>query len=684
MHVLKLFFLMAAAAILLLNPAPATAQATDLHLMPIPAKISVQPGRLILDGSFRFSMSGFEDSRLSEAISRFLARFSGKTGFLLSAAPVSDPKEAVLDIRCDGAGEQVQSVQADESYVLDVTSRRAALIAPSPIGILRGLETFLQLVDLDSRSFFVPSLKIEDHPRFPWRGLHIDVSRHWEPADLIKRNLDAMAAVKMNVFHWHLSDDQGFRMESKVFPKLHKKGSEGKYYTQQEVKDVVEYARNRGIRVVPEFDMPGHTTAWLVAYPELASKPGPYKIERSWGVFDPCMDPTQENTYSFLDSFIGEMAGLFPDEYFHIGGDEVNGKHWNSSPGIRAFKRRHNLQNNRDLQAYFNQRLEKILAKHGKKMIGWDEILHPGLSPGVTVQSWRGQAALADSVRRGHSGILSYGYYLDHMRPASFHYEMDPSGKEAASLSDAEKSRILGGEACMWAEFVDPDNIESRIWPRAAAIAERFWSPAEILDIPGMYRRLGYVDSELASLGLQHQIRYVGKLRSLIGERHLDLLSEFAGLLKPTGLGIRQRLRQYSSLVPLNRMVDAVLPESQSARELEYLVQAVRGDGVDASGAFQRLRQSLVQWRETANRLGLEFKQSEILAEAIPLTGIVSRLSETGLEALVFLQSAQKPSLEWRDETAALITILDKPQAEMLVAIAPPIIKLIEAANAMP
>jgi hexosaminidase len=270
------------------------------------------------------------------------------------------------------------------------------------------------------------------------------------------------------------------------------------------------------------------------------------------------------------------------------------------------------------------------------------------------------------------------------MRPASFHYEIDPLGKEAASLTDAEKSMILGGEACMWAEFVNPDNIESRIWPRAAAIAERFWSPAETLDIPDLYRRLGYMDSELVSLGLQHQIRYIGRLRNMIGERHLDLLHEFAGLLKPTGLGTRQRSRQYSSLIPLNRMVDAVLPESQAARQLENQVQAALAGGMDASGAVQRIRQSLARWQETANRLSPEFERSEILVEVVPLTGIVYRLSDMGLQALEFLQSAQKPSAEWRDQTAALIEIAGKPQAEMLVAIAPPILKLIDAANAMP
>jgi hexosaminidase len=499
------FYLIVIVAILSFHASASPQQ--GLHLIPMPEDVVRNPGRLPIDGSFAVQLSGPSGPHLKSAVERLLHKLQKKTGIPMHPGPIggTEPQPAVMQIRCTGSGEPVQSVKADESYHLEVTDRQARLSAPDPIGILRGIETFLQLIEVDRESFYVSCVRINDKPRFRWRGLLIDVSRHFEPLEVIRRNLDAMASVKMNVFHWHLSDDQGFRVESKKFPKLHQKGSDGNYYTQAEVRGIVAYARDRGIRVIPEFDMPGHSTSWLVAYPELASAPGPYQIERSWGVFDPCMDPTQNRTYAFLDTFIGEMAGLFPDEYFHIGGDEVNGKQWNANSRIRAFKQRHNLKDNRALQAYFNRRLQQILAKHGKMMIGWHEVLHPELPKSVVVQLWQRQPGMAEIARRGYAGILSYGYYLDHMRPASFHYEMDPLGKGSESLSTEERQRIWGGEACMWAEFVNPDNIESRIWPRAAAVAERLWSGAELTDVKDMYQRLEYLNQELEIQGLRHR-----------------------------------------------------------------------------------------------------------------------------------------------------------------------------------
>jgi hexosaminidase len=332
----------------------------------------------------------------------------------------------------------------------------------------------------------------------------IDVCRHWIPLEVVKRNIDGMAALKLNVLHLHLTEYQGFRIESKKYPRLHELGSDGLYYTQEEAREIVAYARARGIRIVPEFDMPGHATSWFVGYPELASAPGAYKIERKWGVFDPAIDPTRAEVYEFIDNFIGEMAEIFPDAYMHIGGDEVSGKHWKNNPQIQAFMREKNLTDTRALQAYFNQRLSKILEKHGKRMIGWDEVLHPDLPQTTVVQSWRGQKSLAEAAKKGYSGILSSGYYLDHLLTAERHYMVDPLNANNG-LSEQEAARILGGEACMWGEEVDAENIDSRIWTRLPAIAERLWSPRNVTDVRDMYRRLDAVSLRLEELGLSHR-----------------------------------------------------------------------------------------------------------------------------------------------------------------------------------
>jgi hexosaminidase len=654
----------------------------ELHLMPMPEEVHVCSGKLPIDVSFAVRLSGHSDPHLKRAVQRLLQRLQKKTGIPMFSEPIAgvEPKQATLQILCDGSGESVQSVRTDESYRLEITEQQARLSAPSPVGVLRGMETFLQLVDIDGESFFVPCVQINDRPRFRWRGLLIDVSRHFEPVEIIRRNLDAMAAVKMNVFHWHLSDDQGFRIESKKFPKLHQRGSDGKYYTQAEVREIVSYAGDRGIRVVPEFDMPGHSTSWLVAYPELASAPGPYEIERSWGVFDPCLDPTRDKTYAFLEAFIGEMARLFPDAYFHIGGDEVNGKQWNANPRIRAFKLRHHLKDNRALQAYFNRRLQRILAKHGKRMLGWHEILHPDLPKSVLVQLWQRQPSLADIARRGYAGILSFGYYLDHMQPASFHYEMDPLGKDADKLTTEERDRIWGGEACMWAEFVTPDNIESRIWPRTAAIAERLWSSAGLTDVEDMYERIEYLSRELEILGLQQRSTHMEILQRMSGDQNVIPLKKLSELLIPTGLGTRMKARKYTSLTPLNRMVDTVWPESESARLFDRRVQQFLDDRSDSAEILRSLRKTLSEWRENEAPVKSIIEQSYLLQEIIPVSETIFELCSKGLQALDYLDSRQKAPETWRKETEALISRAEQPQAEMLPAIVGSIKKLAEAA----
>jgi hexosaminidase len=647
-------------------------QGQDYNLMPQPAELSPGQGRLVVEGTFRVALTGFDEPRLEAAVQRLVWRLSKQTGIPMNDEVEPDPTHVTLEIHCDHAGERVQSVREDESYQLAVTAQHARLSAPTPVGVLRGIETFLQLVDLDAHGFGVPAVEIRDRPRFAWRGLLIDVSRHWMPEPVIKRNLDAMAALKLNVLHWHLSDDQGFRIESKRFPKLHGMGSEGHYYTQEQVRDIVAYARERGIRVVPEFDMPGHTTAWFVGHPELASAPGPYVIERAWGIFDPCMDPTREEVYKFLDAFVGEMAALFPDEYFHIGGDEVNGTQWDHSSRVQSFKQAHGLKDNAELQAYFNRRILPIVQKHGKKMIGWEEILHPDLPKNVVVHSWRGQKSLAEAARQGYMGILSYGYYLSDMPPASFHYAVDPVEGETAGLTPEQQARILGGEACMWSEYVTAENIDGRIWPRAAAIAERFWSPKPVKDVDSMYRRLAIVSRHLEWLGLTHRSSYTLMLERLTNLNPPGALRTLTEVLEPSKA--RSDAPLYTSLTPLNRLADATPPESDAAREFARLV-------ANLSTNKDKVRRQLTLWREGQAELLPVMQRSALLQEAVPLAEDAAALVATGLEALDFMDAGKPAPAAWVTEHLALLDRAAKPRAQLLIVIVPSIRKLLEAAK---
>src|SRR5258706_380179 len=490
--------------------------AGQLTLMPVPGSVQMQAGRLPITSSFKVMVKSYADDRLRGGIARMLRRLAGRTVLSLPAEPATDESAATLVIQCERAGEAVPSLNENESYSLEVTDRQARLAAPTVVGALRGLETFLQLLQGDRDGYFLPGIRIQDQPRFAWRGLLIDVGRHYEPMEVLKRNLDAMAAVKLNVFHWHLTEDQGFRVESRKLPKLHTLGSDGLFYTQDQVREIIAYARDRGIRVMPEFDIPGHSTSWLVGHPEMGSAPGPFKIERRAGIFEPALDPTREQTYKFLDTFLGEMAALFPDAYMHIGGDENEGKQWNRNPQIQAFMKEKGIKDNHALQAYFNQRVLKILQKHGKKMIGWEEILHPDLPKDAVIQSWRGPESLAAAAKQGYNGILSAGYYIDLIYPTSQHYLADPIPTNS-TLTAEESKHVLGGGANLWGEWVSPGKIDPRNLPRTAANSQPVLVPRKGSDVDDMYRRLSLISRQLEDLGLTHEKNYGMLLRRFSG-----------------------------------------------------------------------------------------------------------------------------------------------------------------------
>ncbi|WP_348268586.1 beta-N-acetylhexosaminidase [Edaphobacter sp. DSM 109919] len=629
--------------------------------MPQPASLQASAGGFVLTSQFRAVTTHFDNSRLDGAIHRTVQQLRQKTGLPLSLEATASA-EAPLTIEVQGAGEAIQSIDENESYTLSVTPAGAHIEAATVVGAMHGLETLVQLVQPSGSDYILPLVSIHDSPRFPWRGLMIDCGRHFEPMDVLKRTLDGMAAVKLNVFHWHLTEDQGFRIESKLYPRLTAVGSDGLYYTQQDARELVSYARARGIRVVPEFEMPGHSTAWQVAYPKLASGNPPTSIRRDFGVADYELDPTREETYQFIARFLGEMATIFPDPYMHIGGDETPAPDWKTNPRIVAFMHAHHLKDNAALQAYFNTRVLKILTGLHKHMVGWDEILNPALPKDVVIQSWRGEASLAQGAEQGYQGILSAPYYLDAMKPAGTHYLADPL-PSSSSLQPQQRKLVLGGEICMWAEQLYAGTIDSRVWPRSAAIAERFWSPENITDVDDMYRRLNVISIQLEGLGLHHLTQEDASLRELAGTQNIDQLRIFASALEPVSFGERYHEQKTSQLTVLNSFVDAVRPDPPSrykiARLTETFLKSPQSDSADQA--------ALTHWFETvANSVPTVEKQmqhSPRLAEVQQRAQQLPDLAKTAMDAIHFISSGTHASVGWKASKLAQIEAAKKPSA---------------------
>jgi hexosaminidase len=646
-------------------------------VMPMPTKMTPGTGRMVIDNGFQILVPGMSDARLDAAAARAMARLSRQTGIPFIGAKAG----AALRVECAAKGTEYPALGEDESYVLDVASDGAVVKAPAVAGAMHAIETFLQLVGPGAGGFQAAAVHIEDRPRFAWRGLMLDSGRHWMPVAVVKRNLDAMAAVKLNVFHWHLSEDQGFRVESKRYPKLHEMGSDGLYYTQAEVREIVAYARDRGIRVVPEFDIPGHTQSWLAAYPELATNAGSYQIGRTWGVYEPVMDPSKEWTYQFLDGFFAEMTPLFPDAYWHIGGDEVRDTQWRASEHVQAWAKEHNLKDAHAIQAYFNQRVQKLLQKYGKILIGWDEVLHPDLPQDIVVQSWRGAKSLAEAASKGYRGILSSGYYLDHLEPARQHYAVDPLGGDAAKLTPEQQARILGGEACMWSEYVTSETVDSRIWPRAAAIAERFWSPEDMTDVNSMYQRMEAVSRVLEWTGVQHRANYRPMLDRIAGGRPDEPLRVLADAVESVGLGPRARAQRYTSLVPMNRLPDAARPESESVRTMESAAAKVAANPKGSAAETATLRRAFAKWAENDVRFGEMAGENPLLVELKPLSKDLAALGNAGLALLDYLEKGTALpggfTANWDQELRRLA----RPEVEVMLAGARPVRVLLEAAK---
>tara|TARA_R110000868_G_scaffold411712_1_gene707894 strand:- start:4538 stop:6604 length:2067 start_codon:yes stop_codon:yes gene_type:complete len=554
----------------------------QLDLMPWPQNINLTNGTFALTKNFKVNITGSPNSRIFVGATNFLRRLDGRTGLFLEQGFVTKNNEvpkAELQINCVRNGKI--GLYEDESYQLDIQSNKIMITATTDLGALHALETLLQLLQNNNTSYYFPTAIITDMPRFTWRGLMIDVARHFQPIDVLKRNIDAMAAVKMNVFHWHLVDDQGWRIEIKKHPKLTKMASDGDYYTQEEIKSIVKYADERGILVIPEIDVPGHASALLTAYPEIGSKTATfingtleskkqssalatYSIERNAGIFTPTLDPSNPKTYQLLNEIFDEVCPLFSGNYIHIGGDENEGKDWDANVKIQEFKKKNKLANNHELQTYFTMQLIPMLKKHNKELMGWEEIMTKNMSKNAIIHSWKGVneglskgSSLITAAKNGYKTVLSNGYYLDLMQSVEDHYLNDPIPKNTV-LTLEEKSRILGGEATMWSELVTPFTIDSRIWPRTAAIAERLWSNENLTDLNSLRKRMKTVSFRLEELGITHLKNKEAILRNIGNNQKTNALEDFSNICEPLKIYTRNSGgTEYQMYSPFTLFADA-------------------------------------------------------------------------------------------------------------------------------
>ena len=500
----------------------------NLAILPLPASMTPSNGHFLINEKIKFLTDSSKFSNYNP-FKVFNEVFEKKSGY---AIPFHYQKGTLKDSANLITVILVLNSNNSESYSLKIEASGIFIAAGSELGVFYALQSLRQIMRLDAvddysgtqRHWSVPTVAITDAPRFAYRGMHFDVCRHFMPVEFVKKYIDLLAFYKMNRFHWHLTDDQGWRIEIKKYPKLQEIAAwrdatlighytdrpvrydstrYGGFYTQEEIKEVVAYASSRAVTIIPEIEMPGHAQAALSAYPELACTPGPFKAATSWGVFEDVFCPTEE-TFTFLQNVLDEVIALFPSPYIHIGGDECPKTRWEQSEFCRDLMKKEGLKNTHELQSYFIQRIEKYLNSKGKNIIGWDEILEGGLAPNATVMSWRGMQGGIDAARSGHDVIMSPGppCYFDA-------FQSDPSEEPLAigglttlenvysfepipaELTSTEAKHILGGQGNLWTEYIStPEKAEYMAYPRAIALAEVLWTPVARKSWPDFTSRL--------------------------------------------------------------------------------------------------------------------------------------------------------------------------------------------------
>jgi len=514
----------------------------NLSLIPAPNQSVINQGSFVFTPKTLVYLET-DNAEMRNAVNILSERFTQSAGFPLRISSVKPASNAVF---C----KINPLIKGAESYHLLVSTHRIEITASSPAGIFYAMQSIRQLlppeIEKDSvankTKWAIPCLSIKDFPRYSYRGLMLDVCRHFMPVEFVKRYIDYLAYHKMNRFHWHLTDDQGWRIEIKKYPKLTSVGAfrdrtlighysesprkwkierYGDYYTQEQIKEVVEYARKRFVTVIPEIEMPGHSLAALSAYPKLSCSGGPFEVVGLWGVFNDIYC-TREETFRFLEDILSEVAELFPSQYIHIGGDEAPKIRWSRCHACQERIKSEGLKNEQELQSYFIRRIEKFLQTKGKRIIGWDEILEGGLAPNATVMSWRGTEGGIAAAKQRHDVIMTPGHsvYLDHYQsklkeepiaiggylPLQKVYEYNPT---PASLTSEEANHILGVQGNVWTEYIHtPAHVEYMAFPRAAAIAEVAWSQQTSKDYTNFLKRLDIILLHFDAMGMNYSLSH--------------------------------------------------------------------------------------------------------------------------------------------------------------------------------
>lgn len=644
--------------------------ATVLSLMPQPRHLVKGEGALAVGTSFAIHVqAAADDAAVRSAVARLQQDLVRAAGHPVA---VDDSPTAMGGLAVVVGRTAAADIGADESYSLVVNAAGARLEASTSLGALRGLATLRQLISGDGEHVTLPAVQIDDAPLYAWRGVMIDCSRHFVPIDILERTLDAMELTKLNVLHLHLSDNEGFRVESKVFPDLAGKGSKGEFYTQDQLRTLIHDAALRGIVVVPEFDMPSHAKSWFAGYPDLSSSPGPFtpgpltfdnippnataaQIQAAMATaLVPAFDPSRESTYEFLDRFIGEMTTLFPAPWLHIGADENNGVVWLANPAIVAFMKEHHLADAPALQAYFVDRVHALAEKHGRTMVAWEEAYAPGVKAGGVYQVWSPMAQvdlLKTPMPPSDRLLVSKGFYIDLFYPAYAHYVND-----ALPAAGPNSPALLGGEAAMWTEIADRTNIEARMWPRTGAIAERLWTPGMNPDPDALYPRLFQLSAVLDREGLHNLVDYNQGVAQLAAagpvepvRTLLDVLTPLKGYKRLMSGGLHSL--QDPAGHPLDQAADVALVDSAARYQFRTAVAAFLA-APDAASA-QAVRTWLTLWMQNDARLQPVAAQSPRVAA---VAGHAQRLSALASFALDVLD----PLAQGKPLTAAQLAQADE------------------------